>query len=581
MRLQFLGVNFGVAHWQGVPTSRGLSNMQGSAPTSSARISLSRSGFAGGFIVACVLTLFTVAFIAPAQAATPKEAALVMDAYSGKVIYSRSADEYRYPASLTKVMTLYLLFEKLDAKQITLKSRITMTPRGAGMPPSKLGLRAGQTISVEDAILALVTRSANDVASATGAFIAGTEDDFAFLMTKKAQALGMSRTTYKNASGLPDSSQKTTARDQATLAKRIREDFPQYYHYFGTEYFSWGKAKIRNHNRLLGEYNGTTGLKTGYTNASGFNLTATVERDNKFLIGVVMGGKQAKTRDAHMIELLDRAFPQAIAMKNGNTLVAANTPAPKPVVRPAGLAPAEDRAALLQLASSLGEDRNLGQLSGSQGDRSVEAPQSAQTATLTAPTPPQPLVQPLPAPAKTAAPAAPVDSVTAYAVAALRTAEGPVRQAGREIGNFLVAPANASVSPDAAANPLLRTAANDPARREPLASQSWHDGDPLIPEGTWIIQIGAYAEQSDAVDSIRKAMRAAPSELSEAVPVTIPVKTADNRTLYRSRFGGFDGEVAAKNACGRLARQAIQCVPIPPSNWTLPQTAGDAEKRRG
>ncbi|PKL93362.1 MAG: hypothetical protein CVV20_04055, partial [Gemmatimonadetes bacterium HGW-Gemmatimonadetes-1] len=167
--------------------------------------------------------------------------------------------------------------------------RLPVTPRGAGMPPSKLGLRPGQTISVEDAILALVTRSANDVASAMGAFLAGTEDDFAIMMTKRARELGMSRTTYKNASGLPNNAQKTTARDQATLAKRIREDFPQYYHYFSTEYFVWGKSRIGNHNRLLGKYEGTTGLKTGYTNASGFNLTATVERDDKFLIGVVMG----------------------------------------------------------------------------------------------------------------------------------------------------------------------------------------------------------------------------------------------------------------------------------------------------
>ncbi len=560
--------------------------MQGSALTSFARISSGRSGFAANFHIIGLVALFVLALGAPVWAAAPKEAALVMDVYSGQVLYARNADESRYPASLTKVMTLYLLFEKLQASDVTLKSRITMTQRGAGMPPSKLGLRAGETISVEDAILALVTRSANDVASATGAYIAGTEDDFAVLMTKKARELGMARTTYKNASGLPNSAQKTTARDQATLAKRIRSDFPQYYHYFSTEYFAWGKARIRNHNRLLGEYKGTTGLKTGYTNASGFNLTATVERDDKFLIGVVMGGKQAKTRDAHMIEILDRAFPRAVAMKNGNTLMAANAgPAPKPIVRPLGLAPQEDRAALLQLASSLEDERDPDEETYAQGDLSADVPAPVEMAALVAPTQ-QPVIQSLPvvqpiSPPENAKAAAPVDSVTAYAVAALRSAEGPVRQAGREIGNFLVAPANASISPEAAANPLLRTTANDPARREPPASLSWRDGNPLIPEGTWIIQIGAYAEQSDAVDSIRKAMRAAPAELGDAVPVTIPVKTANNRTLYRSRFGGFDGENAAKNACGRLARQAIQCIPIPPSNWTLPQTADGEEKGRG
>ncbi|MEQ9153415.1 MAG: SPOR domain-containing protein [Parvibaculum sp.] len=548
--------------------------MQGPALTSFARNSFDLSAKAGRLALVGLFALFVSATLSPADAAAPKTAALVVDAYSGKVLYSRSADEYRYPASLTKVMTLYLLFEKLEAGETTLKSKITMTPKGAGMPPSKLGLRAGQTISVEDAILALVTRSANDVASATGAFIAGTEDDFAVLMTKKARALGMSKTTYKNASGLPNSAQKTTARDQATLAKRVREDFPQYYHYFSTECFAWGKARIRNHNRLLGEYKGTTGLKTGYTNASGFNLTATVERDNKFLIGVVMGGRKAKLRDAHMIEILDKAFPRAIAMKDGNTLVAAISPAPTPVVRPVGLVRAEDRSALLQLASSIEDEREPDEETYAQGDLSTDVPVPAPVAAT--------LRAPLPAtPASTPDAAAPIDSMTAYAVAALRTAEGPVRQAGREIGNFLVAPANASVSPDAVANPLLRTAANDPARTEPAAAHTWREGDPLIPEGTWIIQIGAYADQSDAVDSIRKAMRAAPSELGEAVPVTIPVKTADKRTLYRSRFGGFEGEEAARNACGRLARQAIQCIPIPPTNWALPQSAENKEKRRG
>lgn len=550
--------------------------MQGFAPTSSARISLGNTGIAGFLAMAAFLTLIVWATITPAYAAKPKASALVMDAYSGKVLYSRQADEYRYPASLTKVMTLYLLFEKLNAGDATLKSRIAMTPRGAGMPPSKLGLRAGQTISVEDAILALVTRSANDVASAMGAFIAGTEDDFAVLMTKKAHALGMSHTTYKNASGLPDRAQKTTARDQATLAIRIRQDFPHYYHYFSTEYFAWGKARIRNHNRLLGRYKGTTGLKTGYTNASGFNLTATVERDDKFLVGVVMGGRKAKIRDAHMIDILDRAFPRAIAMKDGNTLLASAGPAPTPILRPAGLVTDDDRQGLLQLASALDNERDPDEETYAQGDFSLETPELVNMASLSPL--PKPTVQPLLATNKVTAP---IDSVTAYAVAALRTAEGPVRQAGRDIGNFLVAPANASVSPDAAANPLLRTAANDPARREPAAARTWREGDPLIPEGTWIIQIGAYAEQSDAVDSIRRAMRAAPSELGEAVPVTIPVKTADSRTLYRSRFGGFRGEEAARSACGRLARQAIQCIPIPPANWTLPQSADSKEKRRG
>jgi D-alanyl-D-alanine carboxypeptidase len=561
--------------------------MQEPALTSFARTSFPLRRGALGAALAMCLAIFAFALPAPA-AASAKSAALVMDAHTGKVLYSRNADEYRYPASLTKVMTLYLLFEKLDKGEITLKSRIKMTAKGAGMPPSKLGLRAGETLTVEEAILALITRSANDVASATGAFIAGTEDAFAVQMTKKARALGMSKTTYKNASGLPDKDQRTTARDQATLAKRIKEDFPQYYAYFSTELFEWRKARIHNHNRLLGRYEGTTGLKTGYTRASGFNLTATVERDNKSLIGVVMGGEKAKLRDDHMVELLDQAFPRAVAMKPGQSatrLAAATTPPPPPILRPAATIPAEDRNALLQLAASIDEQPEAEPAVATVN--TVAAPAPVQSAALSAPVPaPTPAAQTLAAPeapaTAAAEPAAPVDSVTAYAVAAIRSAEGPVRQASREIGNFLVAPANAAVNPDAAANPLLISpAANDPARTEPVAARSWRDGDPLIPEGTWVIQIGAYANQADAVESIRKAVRAAPAELGDAIPVTIPVKTADSRTLYRSRFGGFEGEQAARDACGRLARQSIQCIPIPPTNWALPKSAEARENRRG
>lgn len=537
--------------------------MSGSALVSIVRISHGFRGLAA--IMAAVLLAAVTAL--PAHAAKPQTAALVMDAHTGKVLYSRNADELRYPASLTKVMTLYLLFEKLEKREITLDSRITMTQRGANQPPSKLGLRPGQTIRVEDAILALVTRSANDVASATGAFISGSEANFANAMTKKARDLGMTRTTYKNASGLPNSAQKTTARDQATLAQRIHRDFPQYYHYFSTEQFVWGKANIRNHNRLLGEYRGTTGLKTGYTNASGFNLTATVERDDKFLIGVVIGGEKAKSRDQHMIEILDRALPQAVAMKTSRTQFAA-APPPVPVVRPETqftVAPAEDRAALAQLAATIDDGADTAGYAEGDAGMTTAAP-----IVLTA------LAEPA---AATKKPSAPVDNVTAYTMAALRTAEDAGRQAGREIGNFLVAPANASISPDAPASPLIREAAlDDPARTAPAARQSWREGDPLIPEGTWIIQIGAYADQADAVGSIRKALRAAPGELGTAVPVTIPVKTADNRTLYRSRFGGFDNETLAKTACGRLARQSIPCIAIPPANWAMPQTA-KAESR--
>lgn len=556
--------------------------MQGPAHASIGRTSFNLRAGLGKIAGALCVALLACMVALPAHA-NPKYASLVIDAHTGQVLYSRNADEPRFPASLTKVMTLYLLFEKLEKGEATLKSRITMTQRGANQPPSKLGLGVGQTITVEDAILALITRSANDVASATGAFIAGSEDNFAVMMTKKARALGMSKTTYKNASGLPNREQLTTARDQATLAMRIREDFPQYYHYFSAEHFTWGKARIRNHNRLLGRYEGVNGLKTGYTNASGFNLTTTVERDDKYLVGVVMGGEKAKSRDDHMIDILDRAFPRAVAMKRGNTQIAsAQRPAastalaPTPVNRPVGLVPAEDRDALMQLAAAI-EVQEVASAPAPVVLPPVAAPVAppVEVAAASTPLPAEP-------PAVTAsAPAAPVDSVTAYAVAAIRSAEGPVRQAGREIGNLLVAPAHAATPPPNTLDAQLRSAMNDPARTEPEFARDWRDGDPIIPDGSWVIQIGAYASEADAVESIRKAVRAAPEELGKAVPVTIPVNTADNRTLYRSRFGGFEGEQQARSACGRLARQAIQCIPIPPANWALPVSPDSRDNRRG
>lgn len=563
--------------------------MQGPAHASIGRTSFNLGAKVGKIAGALCLALMACLVALPAHA-NPKYAALVIDAHTGQVLYSRNADEPRYPASLTKVMTLYLLFEKLEKGEATLKSRITMTQRGANQPPSKLGLGVGQTISVEDAILALITRSANDVASATGAFIAGSEDNFAVLMTKKARALGMSKTTYKNASGLPNRQQLTTARDQATLAMRMREDFPQYYHYFSTEHFTWGKARIRNHNRLLGRYQGATGLKTGYTNASGFNLTTTVERDDKYLVGVVMGGEKAKSRDDHMIEILDRAYPRAVAMKRSNTQFAsaqrpaATALAPTPVNRPAGIVPAEDREALMQLASAIEVQEVVSTPAPVVLPPAAPAPAPVAAAPVASPVEVVAMADPMPAepPLATAsAPAAPVDSVTAYAVAAIRSAEGPVRQAGREIGNLLVTPAHASTPPPNTLDAQLRSAMNDPARTEPELARDWRDGDPLIPDGSWVIQIGAYASEADAVESIRKAVRAAPEELGKAVPVTIPVNTADNRTLYRSRFGGFEGEQQARSACGRLARQAIQCIPIPPANWALPVNPETRENRRG
>ena len=242
----------------------------------------------------------------PAYAA--KYAAIVIEEDSGRVLFARNADKQRYPASLTKIMTLYLLFEDIEAGRLTMKSRIPVSKLAAGRSPSKLYLKPGQSISAEQATYALVTKSANDVATAIAEKLAGTEREFAKRMTRKARALGMSRTTFRNASGLPHSKQRSTARDMARLAIAMRRDFPQYFKYFSTKSFNWKGRKFGNHNKLLSKFSGTDGIKTGYINASGFNLVATVKRNNVRLIGVVFGGKTSRSRDAHMMDILARQF---------------------------------------------------------------------------------------------------------------------------------------------------------------------------------------------------------------------------------------------------------------------------------
>ncbi|MFV0321116.1 MAG: D-alanyl-D-alanine carboxypeptidase family protein [Alphaproteobacteria bacterium] len=248
------------------------------------------------------------ASIQVAFAAERPDATIVMDAYSGKVLQATDADSYRYPASLTKMMTLYLLFDELEAGRLTMNSKLKVSSRGANAEPSRLGLRPGQTITVKDAMYALITKSANDVAITVAENISGSESKFASRMTQKARELGMSRTTFKNASGLPDAAQKTTARDMATLGRMLLIHHGEYYHYFGAKSYSIKGVSYQNHNKLLGKYAGVDGIKTGYIKASGFNLVASAQRNDMRLIGVVIGGETSASRNAMMTKLLDNGF---------------------------------------------------------------------------------------------------------------------------------------------------------------------------------------------------------------------------------------------------------------------------------
>jgi D-alanyl-D-alanine carboxypeptidase len=235
----------------------------------------------------------------------PPYAAIVVDDKSGFVLHEVSADDPRHPASLTKIMTLYLLFEQLEAGTLALDIPLQISTRAAMQNPTKLGLKANQTIKVEDAIKGLVTKSANDAAVVVAEAIAGSEEEFAKLMTLKARALGMTSTTYINASGLPAEEQITTARDQAVLGRAIQHRFPGYYQYFATPSFHYKGAEMRNHNALLGQVKGVDGIKTGYTEASGYNLVSSVRRDEKHIVAVVLGGTSNAARDARMRQLIE------------------------------------------------------------------------------------------------------------------------------------------------------------------------------------------------------------------------------------------------------------------------------------
>ena len=257
---------------------------------------------------------------------SPAFSSIIVDANSGGTLQATSADSLRHPASLTKIMTLYMLFEQLESGKIKLDTQMDVSAFASQQAPTKLGLRPGQSLRVEDAIKGLVTRSANDAAVVIAEAIAGDEDDFAKAMTRKARALGMSKTVYKNASGLPDDDQVTTARDQATLGRAIQDRFPKYYRYFSTEAFNYRGRSIRNHNKLLGRVEGVDGIKTGYTRASGFNLVTSMKRGNRYLVGVVMGGRSGGSRDAimrnllaeHLDEAASRRTVAAITERNGS-----------------------------------------------------------------------------------------------------------------------------------------------------------------------------------------------------------------------------------------------------------------------
>jgi D-alanyl-D-alanine carboxypeptidase len=279
-------------------------------------------------IVALLIAATVVMAGATGQAAAnPRYAAYVIDANTGQVLFSRNGDAKRYPASLTKMMTIYMLFEAIESGRISTSTQIPISAKAAAEPPTKLGLKAGSSISVDLAIKALVTRSANDISTAIGEMLGGSEQAFARMTTAKARQLGMNATQFRNAHGLPNAEQYTTARDMAILGIALREHFPKHYHYFATRSFKYGKNTITTHNRMLSRVKGVDGIKTGYIRASGFNVVTSIEDNGRSVVAVVMGGQSGRSRDDHMTALLQEYLPKA-SRGGGANLVASRRVTP-------------------------------------------------------------------------------------------------------------------------------------------------------------------------------------------------------------------------------------------------------------
>ena len=275
-------------------------------------------------------SIFILFFITIASSTKAKYASFIINENTKRIYHNTNADTRNYPASLTKIMTLYMVFDALKNKKISMNTKFKISKRAARQPPSKLNLSAGSSITVKNAILALITKSANDVATVVAENLGKSERNFARLMTRKAKKLGMTRTIFKNASGLPNRGQLSTARDMAILGMAIRKNHPNFFKLFKTKSFVYKGIKYTNHNNLLSNYSGTDGIKTGYTSASGFNLVASVERNGQRIIGVVFGGKKARSRDKHMINLLNKYFKT----NPSKPLVRTAKPSELPKVRP-------------------------------------------------------------------------------------------------------------------------------------------------------------------------------------------------------------------------------------------------------
>jgi D-alanyl-D-alanine carboxypeptidase len=524
---------------------------------------------------------------ARAEGYDPPFASIVVDGNSGAVLQATNPDALRHPASLTKVMTLYLLFERLDAGKVKLDTPMPVSEHASDQDPTKLGLKPGETITVEDAIKGIVTRSANDAAVVIAEYLGGSEQAFAKMMTQKARALGMSHTTYVNASGLPDDDQITTVRDQALLGRAIQDGFPRYYKYFSTQAFVFHGETIRGHDHLLSEVEGVDGIKTGFTRASGFNLLTSLHRDGRYLVAAVMGGPSASERDARMRELIADHIKEAslhrtapviadVTIHRNEPIAFTNSPLSSTKLTSSSFASRADPTPTASVnAQAPGSSAPIKPvLVRTISYRTVPV----QTASLA----PMPMLVPVVPPAPQ--PALPQPSVHAQAPTTVAE-EQPIVVASAAPTMEVPAPAP-QVAPPAPAKPTPATIAAvaqvppqipvnaakveqapldadraEIADAQPAKLETAIPSGPIHAHNGWLIQIGAFDDENDAKQHLSAAQTKLHAALAAKDPFTERVQKGD-KALFRARFAGWDKQASAEAVCRELKRSDFQCMTL-------------------
>jgi D-alanyl-D-alanine carboxypeptidase len=509
-----------------------------------------------------ILGAAALGLIASNAGASDKHAALLLDVNSGQTLYQAAADAPRHPASLAKLMTLYLVFERLEQGKLDYQTKLKVSAHASAAAPSKLDLEPGDEITVIDAIKALVTKSANDVAVALAEHIAGSEERFARLMTEKARQIGMAATTFRNASGLPDDEQVTTARDMATLALRLMDEFPKLYPLFATRTFTYKAETFRNHNSLLFHFKGTDGLKTGYTRASGFNLVASVRRGRKHVLGVVFGGSTAAARNTTMRALINNGLAKGASEETRRRALvataappAAKTASPRPSSRPvlSSAAPTEPAPPLTPTASQprleMAQVRPVHVGASAQAPSLADngAPAATSIAALIERSMRRGAQPQADEPAAAAPPSAPPNSPPSAPTPTVAGAAPPER------GPTLLSPPRL-----VRGSPPSTLAEQAVALRRDQALGEATEAPAVSWTGGMAIQIGAFQSVDEAQRRLAWVRQRATSVIGQHAAVTQPVKQGD-KLFYRARFAGFDGAAAA-SACKELRALKVDCL---------------------